>query len=112
MSPSLPTTREKISRAQFNQKFSGARAFYLIVLVISILTAFSWITNRTHPVFAVGSNGQLYPRAEVGLVDGTAHAKRGELARRDEAVRTFLESLLLLLSRSLFHILVPSRAWG
>ena len=96
MSPSLPTTREKISRAQSRRKFSGARAFYLSVLVISIFTAFSWITSRTSPQFAVGPNGQLYPRAEVGLGDGTAQANRGGLARRDEAVRTLLGSLLLL----------------
>ena len=91
MSPSLPTTREKISRAQSRQKFSGARAFYLIVLVISIFTAFSLIKNRTRSQFAVGPNGQLYPRAVVGLGDDTAKANRGGLARRDEAVRTLFE---------------------
>lgn len=91
MSPSLPTTRERKSRAQSRQKFSGARAFYLIVLVISIFTAFSWITSRTSPEFAVGPNGQLYPRAEVGLGNDTAQANREGLARRDEAVRTLLE---------------------
>ena len=93
MSPSLPTTREKISRGPSRQKFSGARAFYLIVLVISVFTAFSWITSRTSLGLAVHPNGQLYPRAEVGLRDGTAQANRGGLARRDEAVRTLLESL-------------------
>lgn len=101
MSPSLPTTREKISRAQSRQKFSGAKAFYLIVLVISFFTAFSWITNRTRPQFAADTNGQLYPRADVGLGDVTAQATRGGLARRDEAVRTLLESLLLLAIKGL-----------
>lgn len=96
MSPSLPPTREKTSRAQSRQKFSGARAFYLIVLVISIFTAFSFITSRSSPQFAAGSNGKLLPRAEVSLRDGAAQANRGGLARRDEAVRTLPESILLL----------------
>lgn len=96
MSPSLPPTREKTSRAQPRQKFSGARAFYLTVLVISIFAAFSFITSKTSPQPAAGLIGQLLPRAEVSLGDGAAQANRGGLARRDEAVRTLPESMLLL----------------
>ena len=97
MSPSLPPTREKTSRAQSRQKFSGARAFYLIVLVISIFTAFTLITSRSSPQSTADPNGQLLYRAEVSLPDGAVQANRGGLARRDEAVRTLPESILLLI---------------
>ena len=96
MSPSLSPTREKRSRAQSRQKFSGARAFYLTVLVISIFAAFSLVTSRSSPQSAAGPNGQLLRRADVSLKDGAAQTNRGGLARRDEAVRTLLESILLL----------------
>lgn len=92
----MPPTREKTSRAQPRQKFSGARAFYLIILVISILTAFSLITARSSPQTAAGPNGQLLRRAEASLGDGAAQANSGGLIRRDEAVRTLPESILLL----------------
>ena len=96
MSPSLPPSRKKTSRAQPRQKYSGARAFYLIVLVISIFTVFSVITSKSSPQSAAGLIGQLLPRAEVSLADSAAQANRGGLARRDEAVRTLPESMLLL----------------
>ena len=96
MSPSLPPTREKTSRAQPRQKFSGARAFYLIVLVISIFTAFSLITGRVSTQSPAGPHGQLLHRAEISLGDGAAQANHGGLERRDEAVRTLPKSILLL----------------
>ena len=93
MSPSLPPTREKTSRAQPRKKFAGARAFYLVVLVLSIFTAFSLITGRNSPQ---STAGQLLRRAEVSLGDDAAQANSGGLVRRDEAVRTLPESISLL----------------
>ena len=69
----LPTYRR--------QKYSG-HGFYLTVLVISIIAAFSLVIDRRQPYLGVGKDGSLQQRGLDSFTAGTS----GVIVRRDQEV--------------------------
>lgn len=90
-------------------KYSAARAFYLTILVISAIAAFSLITSRKHPDILAEANRQLFRRTEFS-VEEHVHGTAGKLVQRDEAVRRLLLERLQLSERKADSIsVVPTR---
>ena len=83
----MPSSPTSTTLATTRQKFLSARAFYLTVLVISILTGLSLIKSRGETWTPVAATRQLFSRADSTLGTSAPHVESAGLVRRDEAVR-------------------------
>ena len=81
-----PTPVQKVSRVRPRQKYSAARAFYLTILVISVIAILSLLKERRTQHGINGADHALVSRTLTAR-EGRPHGSSGVLLPRDKAVR-------------------------
>ena len=81
-----PTHVQKASRTRPRQKYSAARAFYLTIFVISVITLLSLLKERRTRHGINDANPALFTRTHRTPRDGFLQRSSGGLVQRDQAV--------------------------
>ena len=82
-----PAPVQKASRTRPKPKYSAARAFYLTILVITVVAVLSLFKERRLQHDVAGANDALSSRTYVTVRNALLQGSSGELERRDKAVR-------------------------
>lgn len=92
--PSSPSTSTPMRQGALavcqRQKYRAARAFYLVVAIVTAFTIWSFLMNGDHQL-ALGSGRALQKRSS----SSASHITSGGLVRRDEEVAALTGCLLV-----------------
>ena len=93
MPPQMPAPKpvQKVLRTRPRQKYSAARAFYLTILVISAIAILSVLKERRIQHGTSGAGHVLISRTPLVPREDLIHMSSGDLVRRDQAVRSWIE---------------------
>lgn len=97
--PSSQTMRRQEPNARRRQKYSASRAFYITILIISILSIWGLLRN-SNGHGSGGKNNQILRRSD--FFDGiTVHGENNKLKSRDLEARIPFQLQCLVLTRKL-----------